>query len=51
MVRENLYRWTSWSIVRKSQDFEKMDSRTIQFPLRLAKGAEGTVRYTARYTW
>jgi len=50
-VRENLYRWTNWSVIRKSQDFEKQDARTIQFPVKIAKGGEATVRYTVRYTW
>lgn len=50
-VRENLYRWTNWSIVKKSQDYEKQDSRTIQFPVKIAKGGEAVVRYTVRYTW
>lgn len=51
IVKENLYRWSNWSITRKSQDYEKQDARTVHFPLRLAKGAEGVVRYTVRYTW
>jgi hypothetical protein len=50
-VRENLYRWSNWNIIRKSQDFEKQDSRTIQFPVKIAKGGDATVRYTVRYTW
>jgi len=50
-VRENLYRWTNWNIIRKSQDFEKQDARTIQFPVKIAKGSEAIVRYTVRYTW
>jgi hypothetical protein len=51
IVKENLYRWSNWSITKKNQEFEKQDSRTLHFPLRLAKGAEGVVRYTVRYTW
>jgi len=51
IVKENLYRWTNWSITKRNQDFTKEDSRTIHFPLKLAKGAEGVVRYTVRYTW
>ena len=51
IAKENLYRWTSWSIVKKSQDFEKIDARTIHFPVRIAKGGEAVVRYTVRYTW
>jgi len=51
IVKENLYRWSAWTIPRKSQDFTKEDSRTIHFPVRLAPKAEGVVRYTVRYTW
>ena len=51
LARENLYRWANWKIIRQSQEYEKQDSRTIQFPVRIAKGGESTVRYTVRYTW
>lgn len=51
IVKENLYRWSNWTITRKSQEYSKEDSRTLHFPVRLAKGAEGVVRYTVRYTW
>jgi hypothetical protein len=55
-VRENLYRWTNWEITQKSSDFEKVDYRTIHFPVDLparqgdTSGA-ATVKYTVRYTW
>lgn len=51
IVKENLYRWSNWSIKTKNTDFEKVDARTIHFPLRINKGAEAIVRYTVRYTW
>ena len=51
LVRENLYRWSNWTLVRKSHDFTKEDARTIHFPLRIAPKAEAVVRYTVRYTW
>jgi len=51
-VRENLYRWSNWTILRHSGgDFVKDDSRTIDFPLRIAAKSEAVVRYTVRYTW
>jgi hypothetical protein len=50
-VRENLYRWSQWSITKKSHEFTKEDSRSVLFPVRVAPGAEAVVRYTARYTW
>jgi hypothetical protein len=51
IVKENLYRWTNWSITKKTQNFEKQDARTIHFPVRIAKGGEAVIRYTVRYTW
>jgi len=50
-VRENLYRWSHWSIVRRSQDFTREDARTIDFPVHVAAKGEAVVRYTVRYTW
>ena len=51
-VRENLYRWSNWTILRHSGgEFVKDDSRTIDFPLRIAAKSEAVVRYTVRYTW
>jgi len=51
IVKENLYRWTNWTITRKSADFEKPDARTVHFPVRIAPKSEAVVRYTVRYTW
>jgi hypothetical protein len=50
-VRESLYRWSNWSVVRRSQDFTRQDARTIDFPVRIAPKGEAVVRYTVRYTW
>jgi hypothetical protein len=51
-VRENLYRWSNWTILRHSGgEFVKDDSRTIDFPLRIEPKSEAVVRYTVRYTW
>jgi len=51
LVKENLYRWTNWTIIKRNAEFSKDDSRTIVFPVKLAPKAEGVVRYTVRYTW
>lgn len=51
IVKENLYRWTNWNIIKKSQNFTKEDSRTVHFPVRIAKSGEAVVRYTVKYTW
>lgn len=51
IVKESLYRWVNWEIVEKSQAFEKQDSRTIHFPVRVEPDKEVTVRYKVKYTW
>ncbi len=51
LVKENLYRWLTWKITAKTQDYEKQDARTIHFPVKLAKDGEVTVRYTVQYSW
>ena len=51
LVKENLYRWSNWTILKKSHEFTKDDARTIVFPVKLAPKAEAVVRYTVRYTW
>ena len=51
LVKENLYRWSNWTLLRKTHDFTKEDSRTILFPVRIAPKGEAVVRYTVRYTW
>jgi len=50
-VRETLYRWSNWTITKKTSDYVKDDARTIHFPVKIAPGAEAVVRYTVRYTW
>jgi hypothetical protein len=50
-VRESLYRWSNWSIIRKTSDYVKDDARTVHFPVKIAPGGEAVVRYTVRYTW
>ena len=51
IAKESLYRWSNWRILKNSMAYEKQDAHTIHFPVKLAKGAEGVVRYTVRYTW
>ena len=51
LAKENLYRWTNWSITKRTHEYTKDDSRTVVFPVRLAPKAEAVVRYTVRYTW
>ena len=51
VVKENLYRWSTWSVVKKSHNFTKDDARTISFPVKVPKDGEAVVRYRVRYTW
>ncbi len=51
IVKENLYRWTNWKIVEPSQAYEKIDSRTIHFPVEIPANGEVTIRYTVHYSW
>jgi hypothetical protein len=51
IVKENLYRWTNWKLVKQSHKFDKEDSRTIHFPVTVPKDGETVVRYRVRYTW
>jgi hypothetical protein len=51
IVKENLFRWIKWNVVRTSHKYEKEDARTIYFPVRVEKDGEAVVRYRVRYTW
>ena len=51
LVKENLFRWSTWQITQSSDPFEKRDARTIHFPVSVPAGGEKKVTYTVRYTW
>ena len=51
IVKENLYRWTNWKITDTTHEYEKVDSRTIHFPVVVEKDGEVTIRYKVHYTW
>jgi hypothetical protein len=48
-VLEKLYRWSQWTVLEKSQDYEKVDARTIIFPVKIEKDKEAVVTYRVRY--
>jgi hypothetical protein len=50
-VVEHLYRWDTWEIREKSDDFIKTDSQTMEFRVHVAPDAEKTVAYTVHYSW
>ena len=51
IVKENLFRWTNWEIVKTTHDFEKQNARTIHFPVTIPADGEVTVRYRVHYSW
>ena len=51
LVRENLYRWSNWTVLRKTHPLTREDARIINFPVHIAPKGEAVVRYTVRYTW
>ena len=51
IVKENLFRWATWEIIKNSDDFEKQDHRTVHFPVRIEPDGEQKVTYRVRYTW
>jgi hypothetical protein len=50
-VLEKMYRSADWDVTLKSHDFEKIDVRTVVFPVKVAAGKEETVTYTVHYKW
>ncbi len=51
VVRENLYRWSQWTLIEQSSPSVKKDARTVEFPVKVAADGEATVTYRVRYTW
>ena len=50
-IVEHLYRWTNWDILKKSDPFRKLDSRTVEFDAQIPPGGEKTVNYKVHYSW
>jgi hypothetical protein len=50
-VVEHLYRWTNWDILKNSDPFKKLDSRTVEFLAQIQPGGEKTVSYKVHYSW
>jgi hypothetical protein len=51
VVQERMYRWTNWEFVGTPPAHEKLDARTIHFPVTIEANGTATVKYTVRYTW
>ena len=50
-VVEHLYRGKNWEIATKSDTYQKKDSQTIEFPVKVPPDGEKVITYTAHYTW
>jgi len=50
-VVEKLYRWSNWKISQKSHEYEKKDSNTIEFNVKIPKDSEIVVGYKVHYWW
>ncbi|NQU10329.1 hypothetical protein HQ590_06040 [bacterium] len=51
LVKETLYRWSTWEITQASHDWKKFDAQAIHFPVKVAKDGETVITYSVRYTW
>ena len=51
IVRETMYRWSQWELVEGSHKHDKVDSRTIEFPVTIEPDQESVVTYMVKYTW
>ena len=50
-IVEHLYRWTNWGILKNSDPFKKIDSRTVEFLAQVPADGEKTVNYKVHYSW
>jgi len=50
-VVEHLYRWNNWELAKNSDPFNKLDSKTIEFRVKVPADGEKVVTYTAHYSW
>ncbi len=50
-IVEHLYRWTNWDIIKNSDPFKKLDSRSMEFLVQIPPGEEKTVSYKVHYGW
>jgi len=50
-IVEHLYRWTNWDLLKNSDPYKKLDSRTIEFSVQIPPGGEKTVSYKVHYSW
>ncbi|MCP5479702.1 MAG: DUF4139 domain-containing protein [Rhodanobacteraceae bacterium] len=51
VIRDYLYRWSTWEITSESSKHVKRDAQTVDFPVEIPADGEVKLRYTVRYTW
>ena len=50
-VVEHLYRWTNWKLAEQSNDSNKKDAQTIEFPVTISPNGEQVITYMVHYSW
>jgi hypothetical protein len=50
-VVEHLSRSMNWQMMKKSDEYNKRDSNTVEFPVVVAAHGEKTVSYSVHYSW
>jgi hypothetical protein len=50
-VVEHLSRFTNWELKEKTDDFRKLDSNTIEFPVTIKADEEKIITYQVHYSW
>ncbi|MEZ4400595.1 MAG: hypothetical protein R3B06_11285 [Kofleriaceae bacterium] len=51
VVREYMYRWSRWKIVRESAKGQRVDDRAQEYRLRIPPGKSQAVTFTVQYDW
>ena|ERR1700730_11398794 len=50
-IVEHLCRWTGWDIIKNSDPFKKIDSRTVESLAQVPADGEKTVSCKVHYSW
>ena len=50
-VVEHLFRWYTWDITEKSDNFSKTNAQTMEFRAPVKPDEEKVIRYTVHYSW
>jgi hypothetical protein len=50
-IVEHLYRWTNWDIIKNSDPYKKLDSRSMEFNVSIPADGEKAVAYKVHYSW